>query len=130
MYLQPNEEYEDTIMDNPLADIPVLVHIGPIKVVDNKDFKLAARSTTPGESCANCSHYSVYDQETDPIEHNEDNEPIYVGPIVLRGACTSRIPDNLFVFNIPSDYHCPFFEKAEVIYVDDTITDDMEGREV
>jgi hypothetical protein len=112
------------------AHIPVYATIGHIKVIDNKDFKLAAHSTTPGESCANCKYYNVYKLSTDPTEHNEDGDPIYTEQVLLEGSCTALIPNDLFIFNIPSSHHCKHYTYTEHVFVDDTITEDMEGREM
>jgi len=130
MYLHTHEETKDNIMDTDSTIVKVQSMMGQIKVVDNKELNLAALSTTPGESCANCTNYSVY-EVPEPIEHNMDNEAIYVEPLLLHGSCTTMIDRDLFVFNIPSTFHCPKHDRRqEDQFEDDAIIDNMEGREV
>jgi len=111
--------------------VRVLTMIGNIKVIDNKELNWSEHSTIPGVSCANCRHYNAYEVETEPVEHNMDDDPIYIGPIVTNGSCTQPEHDDMFIFNVPSTHRCPKYDYRENDqFVDDAIIDDMEGREV
>jgi hypothetical protein len=106
-----------------------------LKVFDNRTVSWAHTNVHPGMTCRTCTHYALEEDVALPIELDETKAgyraKIIEAALTLQGVCLQAMP-NFLVHNIEAQWGCDHYEgkPMEEQFEDDTLTDDLEGREV